>query len=108
MVRVRASQRWRVVVGLAFISALQLEFSQQSFAHVRCVVDSTVESLLRLVLYFFVAKWRAGAKIRVFARTQYVCASFVLRLYDLWPGGVILWGPNDGAYAPSHAGRATP
>ena len=62
---------------LAFISALVFEISQLQSAQHRVVLACTNAIIFRSERYELVAMWDPGAKIRVFARTQYVCANFV-------------------------------
>ena len=84
-----------LVVKLALTSALVFEISQLQSAQDRVVLARTNAIIVRCEHYELVAMRGGGGQNRSHARTQYVCASFVeIRLYDLWPGGVILWGPN--------------
>ena len=62
---------------VALTSALVFEISQLQSAQDRVVLARTNAIIVRSEHYELVAMRRGGAKIRVFTRTQYVCASFV-------------------------------
>ena len=66
-----------IAVKLAFISPLVFEISQLQSAQDRVVLARTNAIIVRSEHYELVAMRDPGAKNRVFARTQYVCANSI-------------------------------